>query len=117
MLEILILSVIVFLLLLSSLLNKDHISFFFIRTYLLWWAILLLISLTDPYDLYPVSAKAYVLLLISVSSFSIGFIAYRLANKTPVKNYTIEKNSDWLMKSYDHLKSNTFFIIFLMFLK
>lgn len=53
---------------------KSRVSRVPIALYVLWWGILLGISITDPYDLYPVSLSTYSLLFLNSFMFFIGYI-------------------------------------------
>jgi len=43
--------------------------------YLGWWAICILVSTLDPLGLEPVSLKTYILLLLNVTTFAVGYVA------------------------------------------
>lgn len=59
----------------ASSIIKNRISKIPLLIYLLWWYLLLSISSFNPYDLYPVSNKGYLLILLNVFVFFIGYIS------------------------------------------
>jgi oligosaccharide repeat unit polymerase len=94
----------------ASILLENKLSLFFIRTYLVWWAVLFLVSLLNPYGLYPVSDKAYFLLLISVFCFSISFIINGIIDEVKVVKNSSVNEIELMMVTYERLSKNKFFL-------
>lgn len=57
--------------------------------YLIFWGLWIIISLFNPYDLYPVSSFAYLLVWVNIFSFSIGFLVISKKKKYQIN---IEQN-------------------------
>lgn len=95
----------------STILLKNKLSLFFIRTYLIWWGVLFLISLLNPYGLYPVSNKVYILLIISVLFFSIGFIINGIIDKVKVVKDSSKNEIELMMVTYERLSKNKLFLV------
>lgn len=53
--------------------------------YLLWWGTAIVISTFDPAELYSVSMKTYMLLLINVWAFNWGFLCFGKIKKIRLK--------------------------------
>lgn len=87
---------ILFFLLYISKKNKNFIARRFSVIIILLWILLFLISYTNPYDLFPVSEKIYLLLLIFIMSFTMG-ITFTYNNKN------IEIVDDFVTKAKDSL--------------
>lgn len=114
--SILIIAAFCFLYLFGRITIKNKISEFVFNSFLGWWLILLIISLSNPYSLYSVSAEIYFLLLTSVISFSIGFLLNEVAQRK-VSNFTkVSWNENIMLQTYKSLTESKYFIALLIFL-
>lgn len=106
---IIVLLIFVLLSLFSRTIIKDKLIFLFLQIYLIWWAILLCVSNLNPYGLYAVSNDIYGILILSVFSFSVGYIInYLSSEKKAIK--TIDVDKDFLEKMYNNLSESKIFI-------
>lgn len=65
---------------------RDKLSFICVFCYLSWWLFWLFLSTFDPYDLFPVTTYSYLLLILNVLFFVLGFAisAQRIPPKYPI---------------------------------
>lgn len=75
----------------------DALSKTSIKVYLSWWVLWLLISTLNPFELYSVSSKVYLLLMLNVFMFSFGFILYGIIKPKPGQIYNINKSFNSLV--------------------
>ena len=85
-----------------------------LNTYLIFWMVLFIISISNPFGLYKVSNSIYFLLLLTIVSFVFGFLVF---DKKP-KRYLDDKKSyikinDNLKKNYIKIKNSKGFIFIL----
>jgi oligosaccharide repeat unit polymerase len=86
-----ILSLFLILLVIAKLVIGDALAFRFIMIYLGWWTLWLSISTLNLLGMYPVSSRAYFLLLMNVFFFTCGYISYtgRSSIKGLIRDYSV----------------------------
>jgi oligosaccharide repeat unit polymerase len=111
---IIILLIVFLLLILNISLIRDKLSKVFLSIYICWWALLLIISTFNPYGLYTVSDKTYLLLILNITMFTFGFILS--GHKQKASNIN---NIDAIYRIFHSFKSllkkRIFIIILLLF--
>ncbi len=86
---------------------KDQISKRLIFVYLSYWSISLLLCKMNPFDYYNVSNETYVLLLLHLASFVVGYILY---HPKKIKQYNFKK-----IWSAERIVKNPIFVVFYLF--
>lgn len=84
------------LLFISKLLTRESLSSFVICIYIIWWGTLIYCSTFNFYFLLPISNKSYFILLLSTTSFIIGFLLAKTKHK---------KQYEYLSCDFNILKS------------
>lgn len=102
------------LLILNVILVRDKLSTVFLSIYICWWALWLIISTFNPYDLYAVSDNIYLLLILNVTMFTFGFILSGYTKKAS-NNNNIDANYRFIHSFDSLLKNKIFKIILLLF--
>ncbi|MFV0151823.1 oligosaccharide repeat unit polymerase [Empedobacter falsenii] len=83
-----------------------------LQIYLGWWGINMFISTLNPFNLYEVSFNTYILLILNVFCFLIGYIFYKFNIKLKNENISKENAIFYLNKLN---KSKPLLILFLFF--
>lgn len=86
---------------------RDQLSKRFVWSYIGYWLISLSISLLNPYGLYPVSIETYLIMLLNVWAFVLGYSVIRIKKVNMFKG---DKQS-YLAASINHLCHNRYFLI------
>lgn len=104
------------LLLFSKILLKNELSKKMLNIYLIWWGLLLVISTTNPFGIYPVSEKIYFMLIISIFMFTFGFFFNNLSNKT--KTYNLNKHDviSEILGGFEKVSKSKLVFIFMILL-
>jgi len=101
----------------TNILIKDKLSRNVIGLYLIWWATWLLISTFNPFELYDVSINIYLLLLLNVSTFLMGYLSVLGKRQHEVLNGSPLIDIKSMVKLYDRMVlSNKFFKLILVIL-
>lgn len=88
---------------------SDKLSKRIIHTFLTIWFIALTLSTFNPYGLYPVSAKTYLILILNVFSFTLGFTILRIDKKDYFK-----KNGEFCKENIVRFINNKTVITFII---
>lgn len=91
----------------SSVVIKDSFSRLIIFTFLGYWLLSMSISSINPYGLYDVSPKTYILLMLHLAFFLFGFSMFKIKRNTLNVKSTMENDILFLFK-------NRLFIIFFL---
>lgn len=70
----------------------------YISTILVWWFLPIIISITNPFGLYPVSLETYLIVLIGSFFFVIGFVFTKQRNKVYSKYVLLDRIEDLFNK-------------------
>jgi len=89
---------------------KDHMSLWVVMSFVCYWFISLCLSTFNPYTLYPVSERAYFLLILNVASFVLGFSCITIKPKTTCYN-ELSVNINQEIKRLIHSKLFIFFVL------
>lgn len=89
---------------------KDHMSLWVVMSFVCYWFISLCLSTFNPYTLYPVSERAYFLLILNVASFVLGFSCITIKPKTICYN-ELSVNINQEIKRLTHSKLFIFFVL------
>ena len=68
---------------------KDIISRIVFLSFISYWMIIMMISMMNPYELFPVSDRIYFYSLLSVFAFTVGFLLYPLRNFASISTFDI----------------------------
>lgn len=88
---------------------NNTISKLFYLTFVIYWLSSLFISLFNPFNLYPVSTKTYLLLLLVVISFIVGFSCIKEPKN---KNYSYNNKS--LLLTIQNVSKSKWYLFFIV---
>lgn len=85
-----------------------------LNIYLVWWGLLLILSATDPFGLFPISYGIYAMLIINVVFFMLGFVVNNLTTQSNSKVTDINKLIFNILFEFQKLSKNKLFIIIMI---
>lgn len=112
----LIILIFVLLLLFSKIILKNELPYKILNIYLVWWGLVLVVSTTNPFGIYPVSEKIYFMLIISVFMFSIGFFSSNLLKKTKTHNKNKHEVIVEILEGFEKIAKSKLVFIFMILL-
>lgn len=104
----------ILLFLFSFIIVKNKISLFFLKNYLGWWFLLCIISTFNPYDLYAVSDKIYLILIGSIILFYLGFLLNEVVENDKKSLKKVNINDKEILLAINSLKKNKLFTVLLV---